>query len=114
MDIGKLKVALVQIVTVSVLLLFALIAYVSFLENEAEKRANEFCNALRVGEDVHGLRERTIDAGADERKTKWVTIPYEGEWLPVMFAGGTPLSRHICSIHAANGKITKKEYAYVD
>lgn len=105
---------MVQIATIFILIIAALIGYAAYCENWAEKHANEFCAQLKVGQEVRGLLEQAIAAGADVRRTKWHTVQYEGEFLPIIFTGATPVSRHICSVMALNGKITKKEYVYLD
>lgn len=114
MDLGKLKVAMVQLATLFILLFIALGGYAAYSENRAEKHANRFCADHKIGEEVKGLLEKAIAAGADERRTKWRTVQNEDDSLAVIFTGATPISRHICSIRAVDGKIKEIEYAYLD
>jgi hypothetical protein len=114
MEFSKLKVAVIQMGAIFILIAAALIAYAVYSENRAEKHANEFCDRLKVGQEVKGLLEHAVAAGADDRRTRWHTVQHDGESLPIVFTGATPISRHVCSVMALNGKLTQKEYVYLD
>lgn len=74
MEYSKLRAAVVQIVTTLILIISVLILYVGYSENRAEKRANEFCNRLEVGQETGRLLEHALAAGADDRRSKWHVV----------------------------------------
>ena len=103
----------IQLVSAAVLLVVAVLAYCSFAERSAEGKAREFCGALRVGMPVEALYAQAIAAGASERQTKWVKVPYDGAWMGVTFTGALPLSRHVCSVQGSP-TLLRAYYVYLD
>lgn len=108
--------SIVQIVTAFLLLFVALMVYAAIAEYRAEGKAQDFCATLAVGAPTAGLSEKAADAGAEARYNHWVKAEneYDYDWLPVVFTGFTPISRHMCVVHAQNGKVTAIEYRYWD
>lgn len=103
----------VQLVSAAVFVVGAFSAYCSLAEKSAERKAREFCGALHAGMVVETLDVQALAAGASERQTKWVKLPYDNPWLPVTFTGAFPMSRHICSVHGSP-TLVKAEYVYLD
>lgn len=103
----------VQLASAVVLVVIALVAYCFFSEKSAERKARAFCGMLYVGMSVETLDLQALAAGASERQTRWVRLPYDTPWLPVTFTGALPMSRHICSVHGAP-TLLKAEYVHLD
>jgi hypothetical protein len=114
MNLKLLKIAGVQIVTLFVLGMAALIAYAWYAEERAENKARLFCETEKEGASTENLMGRAIEAGADARQTRWFKRSGEPDWLPVTFTGALPLSRHICSIRSTDGKLSEARYVYLD
>ena len=105
--------AAVQIVSGATLLVLALIAYATYAERSAEKKARSFCSDVKIGDRVDRLLESAKWSGADERHTRWLQVPNEDRLLPVTFTGFTPISRHTCSVRASEN-VTSASYVYFD
>ncbi len=112
---GRKKfVSLVQIVTTVFLLLSVLVGYMFFSESRAERKAKEFCDRIKVGDSTVGIFERALERGAVSRGAHWQKGSGDSDWTAVTFNGYMPLSRHICWITAADGKIANAKYVYAD
>jgi hypothetical protein len=105
--------AAVQIVSGATLLVLALIAYATYAERSAEKKARSFCSDVKIGDRADRLLESAKSSGADERHTRWLQVPNEDRLLPVTFTGFTPISRHTCSVRASEN-VTSASYVYFD
>ncbi len=106
--------ALTETLVILAIAIVGLISYAVYAENVAEKQAQEFCAPLKAGAPTEGLIQAALAKGADERMTHWIKIAGEPDWLPVTFKGILIFSRHMCSIHAANGKVIDAAYSYLD
>ena len=105
--------ALVQIATAALLVLGAFLIYCAIAEKSAERKARAFCGDLHVGASVADLQARALAAGASPRLTKWAHSENESAWLPVIFTGAFPMSRHICWVTGAP-KLETAKYVYLD
>jgi type II secretory pathway pseudopilin PulG len=106
LGLGRILVALI-------LVLGVLLAYVSFSERSASKKADSFCSAVALGSDTSTLLEAAVSQGADRRHTRWFHADGHDQ-LPVTFSGATPLSRHICWVEAAQGRVVSSRVVYLD
>ena len=77
-------------------------------ELEARARAQAFCDWVKTGR-LEG--EVADEARKLEGKVLYVVRP---ERVSVGFAGALPLSRHVCSVSRADGKVTGKTYLHVN
>ncbi len=101
-----------HVASFAVVFVVALVAYAAYTERSAEQMAKEFCSTIKTGEKVSELLERTKFSGANERQTRWHGSN-GNRWLAVTFTGFTPLSRHICSVRAAE-TVASAKYVYLD
>lgn len=78
-------------------------------ELEARARAHAFCDWVEVGRPEAEVAE---EARKLEGEVLYVVRP---EWVSLGFAGALPpLSRHVCSVSRADGKVTGKTYLHVN
>jgi hypothetical protein len=105
--------AFVQFATAALLLVGAFVTYCAMAEKSAERKARAFCGDLRVGASVADLQVRAVTAGASQRLTKWAYFEDGSAWLPVIFTGAFPMSRHICWVTGAP-KLETAKYVYLD
>jgi len=105
--------ALVQFAAVALLLVGAFVTYCAIAEKSAERKARAFCGDLHVGASVADLQARAVTAGASQRLTEWAYPENGSAWLPVIFTGALPMSRHICWVTGAP-KLEAAKYVYLD
>lgn len=77
-------------------------------EREARARAHAFCGWVEAGRPE---AEVTDAARKLEGEVLHVERP---ESVSVGFPGASPLSRHVCSVSRADGKVTGKAYFHVN
>jgi hypothetical protein len=105
--------AFVQLATAALFVVGVFVAYCAFAERSAERKARSFCGDLRPGVAVADLQVRAVTEGASQRLTKWAYPENESAWLPVVFTGALPMSRHICWVTGSPALETAK-YVYLD
>ncbi|WP_457098146.1 hypothetical protein [Lysobacter sp. P5_B9] len=104
--LGKALLALV--------LVFGLfVGYAAFSERSASGKAEDFCRTTVPGSATAALLDSAISHGADTVHTKWYQSDGQDQ-LPVTFSGATPLSRHICWVKAAQGRVVSSRVVYLD
>ena len=92
------------------LLLVALAAmYLSISELGARKKAGAFCDSVQVGERIHGLRGRALEAGARAKDTGWYEPESAERQLVVTFTGFAPGSDFLCILHDRSGLVGLKQ-----
>lgn len=77
-------------------------------ELEARARAHAFCGWVEAG------RPEAEVADAARKLEGEVLHVVRPESLSVGFTGALPLSRHVCSVSRAEGKVTGKTYLHVN
>lgn len=105
--------AFVQFATAALLVVGVFVTYCAIAEKSAERKARAFCGGLHVGASVADLQVQAVAAGASQRLTKWAYSENESAWLPVIFTGAFPMSRHICWVTGAP-KLETAKYVYLD
>jgi hypothetical protein len=96
-----------------VLVIGLLLGYAAFAERSASRKADDFCQAVLPGSTTSRLLDSATAHGADTRQTRWYTAQGQ-DHLPVTFTGFTPLSRHICFVTAAQGRVVSGRLVYLD
>ena len=99
---------------VALILVFGLfLGYAAYSERAATGKAEAFCQTITAGSDASTLLDSAIAHGADTVHTKWFRTDDQDQ-LPVTFSGATPLSRHICWVKAAEGRVVSSRVVYLD
>ena len=100
--------------SVAIVLVFGLfLGYIAYSEHSASGKADAFCQAIAAGSDASALLSSAAAYGADAVHTKWSRLDGQDQ-LPITFSGATPLSRHICWVKAANGRVVSARVVYLD
>ena len=100
--------------TAAVVAIALFVAYCSFSERLAERKARAFCEALQVGMSVESLKAQALADGASGKQTQWLErLSGESPVLTVVFTGAFPVSRHVCNVYGAPA-VVRSEYIYLD
>ena len=91
-----------------------IVGYAVYAEHAGEKQADDFCQQIAPGVPTAGIRERTIAFGAMTKSVEWVKDAGGKEQMLAVFNRSTPISRHICSVNAKNGRVISKRISYLD
>ena len=78
------------------------------LEERAASRAKSFCDRFKPGTAFAEARR----AAAQEIDAQYRKV-LEGE-VSASFYGGTPMSLHICTIEAVEGRVSEALYSHAD
>ena len=107
------KVALVQIASVFVLLVIALVAYSTVADHRAETKAHALCDGLKTGDNATDLSSLARANGADMRQTREENLGSGQQSIAITFTGAL-LSRHVCVVRSLGGKVLDAQYMYLD
>jgi len=94
--------------SLTLIIVLGLFVYVIGREEQAKADAHAFCDAVAVGDPVASVKARAKGLGVDMLRR--IT---DGE-VAVGFVGIPPFSRHICTVHAKDGRVTFAKYFYLD
>jgi hypothetical protein len=105
---ANMRIERVKWVAVLAAMLVIGIAIVLVIENRAEAKARGFCDHFPVGTSV----QQAAQAARSEGDQRYRIIG--ANHISVAYIGATPFSRHVCTLDAQDGKVTKAGYAYID
>jgi hypothetical protein len=83
--------------------------YVATAEVNANRRAGEYCDSVKVGEPADGLRGRALEAGARPKDSGWVEPANGPRELLISFTGFMPGSDYVCLITERNSAVAEKK-----
>ena len=95
-------------------LMFLALVYEGYSERVAQRRAEDFCNTVKLGSGTDGVLERAMSAGADRRQTRWFHDENGIDNLDVTYPAADPIDRHICWIRARDHHVVATKYVYLD
>lgn len=108
------KIAQRLIKTVLIFGCAGLVVYAGLAARRPGMKAKKFCSSASIGMATKGLIERARESGGDLDMTEWSKSGNSSGMLLVVFPGIIPPTRHVCNITAAQGKVIKAEYYFVD
>lgn len=108
MDFRQLKRTLVQITTLFVLLIAALLAYAEFSTHRGRAKAEALCNAIPVGTNVRAAEASIANAETDEL-LRFSSATHMG----ASFRGAF-MERWVCNATISNEVVMRNEVRLVD
>lgn len=79
-----------------IVVMFAM--YLTTSEMSAKKKAENFCDAVKIGDSTSNLREDGIATGARAKDSNWVESGNSTRQLDMTYTGFYPGSDFICQI----------------
>ena len=89
-----------------IVVMFAM--YLTTSEMSARKKAEDFCNAVKIGDGTSNLRDDGIATGARAKDSNWVDFGNSTRELDMTYTGFFPGSDFICQIRETNGLVVSK------
>jgi hypothetical protein len=94
--------------TVLLVVPIGLIAWISFVEADAETKARTFCERFPVGSALADVAAAAPDVG--DRRHRIISA----NQVSIAFIGVPPFSRHVCTVDGQSGKVTGARYFRLD
>jgi hypothetical protein len=85
-----------------------LIAWIGFVEADAEAKARAFCERFPVGSAFTDVATAAVDVG--DRRHRII----RANEVLIAFVGVPPFSRHVCAFDGQSGKVTQARYLRLD
>ena len=79
--------------------------YLATSEMSAKKKAESFCDSVRIGDGTSDLREKGIASGARSKDTNWLELGGSSRQIEITYTGFYPGSDFICQIREKNGVV---------
>lgn len=90
-----------------IIIVLALLLYVTMSELSAKQKAESLCSSVNIGDSANNLLEKAINAGARKSGT-YLDENRSPKTLYAAFTGYYPGSDFICGIDIANGVVVAK------
>jgi hypothetical protein len=85
-----------------------LVAWVNFVEADAEAKARAFCGRFPVGSALADVAAAARDVG--DRRHRMI----RANEVSIAYIGVPPYSRHLCTYESQAGKVTGARYVWID
>jgi hypothetical protein len=91
-----------------------ILAYVGFRAQRAARRVESYCASVSVGDPTAGLTQRAREQGLEVREQRPSQLESIARPALVIAEDGVMLSRHICTIEHAEGRVVRVEQTFID
>ncbi len=91
-----------------ILILAILAMYLVTSEMSAKKKAESFCDTVKIGDSTSDLREKGIASGARGKDSNWLYLGNSNREIEITYTGFYPGSDFICLIRETNGVVISK------